>query len=53
MILNNSFDYLMMYAIILAAGVGTRFRPLTEDVPKCLVKVGDRSILSIPNYEDK
>jgi mannose-1-phosphate guanylyltransferase len=32
-------------AIILCAGFGTRLRPLTEELPKPLVPVGDRSIL--------
>lgn len=34
-----------MKAIILSAGQGTRLLPLTADRPKCLVRVGDRTIL--------
>jgi mannose-1-phosphate guanylyltransferase len=34
-----------MRAILLAAGLGTRLRPLTETVPKCLVPVGDEVLL--------
>ena len=32
-------------AIILAAGRSTRLRPLTEDIPKCLLSLGDETIL--------
>ena len=34
-----------MKAVILAAGVASRLRPLTNDCPKCLLKVGNRSLL--------
>ena len=34
-------------AIILAAGVGSRIRPLTDNCPKSLLKVGDYTILQM------
>jgi len=34
-----------MKAVILAAGVASRLRPLTDSTPKCLLKVGTKSIL--------
>ncbi len=32
-------------AIILLAGMGTRLKPVTDDIPKCLVKINGKSIL--------
>jgi choline kinase len=34
-----------MRLVILAAGVGSRLRPLTDHQPKCLVRIGEQSIL--------
>ena len=34
-----------MKAVILAAGMASRLRPLTDNCPKCLLKVGTRSLL--------
>jgi mannose-1-phosphate guanylyltransferase len=34
-------------AFLLAAGIGSRLRPITDTVPKCLVAIDDRSLLDI------
>jgi choline kinase len=34
-----------MKAIILAAGIASRLRPLTNDMPKCLLSIGERCLL--------
>jgi choline kinase len=36
-----------MKAVILAAGIASRLRPLTDNTPKCLLKVGDKNILQL------
>ena len=37
----------MVNAIIPAAGISSRLYPLTKDLPKCLLKVGDKSLLNL------
>lgn len=36
-----------MKAFLLAAGFGTRLRPITDTVPKCLIRIGGRPLLDI------
>jgi mannose-1-phosphate guanylyltransferase len=34
-------------AFLLAAGVGSRLRPITDTTPKCMLPIGDRALLDI------
>jgi choline kinase len=36
-----------MKTVILAAGAGSRLKPLTDHIPKCLLKAGEKSILEM------
>ena len=36
-----------MKAFLLAAGVGSRLRPITDTIPKCMVPIGGRPMLDI------
>ena len=36
-----------MQCILLAAGYATRLRPLTDNMPKALLKLGDKTILEM------
>src|SRR5208337_4306742 len=36
-----------MKAFLLAAGVGSRLRPITDAIPKCMVMIDDRPLLDI------
>jgi dTDP-glucose pyrophosphorylase/CBS domain-containing protein len=38
---------LPLQAVIMAGGSGTRLRPFTEDVPKPMLKVGDRPLMEL------
>ncbi len=38
---------LSLQAVVMAGGKGTRLRPLTEEIPKPMLRVGDRPVLEI------
>lgn len=52
--MENDLDIENMKAVILAAGVGSRIKPMTDNCPKSLLKVGDYTILEmmISNIQD-
>lgn len=45
LIMKSSDQKIKMKAIILAAGIGSRIRPLTDNCPKSLLKIGGNTIL--------
>lgn len=48
LIMHNQEDFFVHkenYAVIMAGGLGTRLRPLTLDIPKPMLKIGNRPIL--------
>ena len=45
--MKKDLDIEKMKAVILAAGVGSRIKPMTDNCPKCLLKVGDYTILEM------
>ena len=36
-----------MKAFLLAAGVGSRLRPITDTIPKCMLPIGGRPLIDI------
>ena len=36
-----------MKAFLLAAGIGSRLRPITDSTPKCMLMIGDRPLLDV------
>lgn len=45
--MKNTETKTQIKAIILAAGVGSRIRPLTDNCPKCLLKIDGKTILEM------
>lgn len=43
--IKNEIEEANMKAIIIAAGMGNRMQPLTDDMPKCLLKFGKKTLL--------